>query len=70
VYNNESDIHTSERPSGTSAAAFIRRLRRDAPAIHARVLAGELTPHAGMVDAGFRKPRTRRGRSCRVLISD
>jgi hypothetical protein len=55
VYNNESDVHASERPSGNSRAAFLRRLRQDRPDIHARVLAGELSPHAGMIEAGFRK---------------
>jgi hypothetical protein len=47
VYNNENDVHTSKRPAGNSAAAFLRRLRKDAPAIHARVLAGELTAQHG-----------------------
>jgi hypothetical protein len=55
VYNNESDVHISGRPSGNSRAAFLRRLRKDRPDIHARVLAGELTPHAGMIEAGFRR---------------
>jgi len=43
------------RPSGNSRAAFLRRLRKDRPDIHARVLAGELSPYAGMIEAGFRK---------------
>jgi hypothetical protein len=43
--------------SGNSRAAFLRRLRKDRPDIHARVIAGELMPHAGMIDAGFRKAR-------------
>jgi hypothetical protein len=55
VYNDNGDVHDLERPSGNSAAAFIRRLRKDRPDIHARVLAGEITPHAGMTEAGFRK---------------
>jgi hypothetical protein len=55
VYNNESDIHV--RPSGTSAAAALRRLRKHRPDIHARVLAGEISANAGMVEAGFRKKR-------------
>jgi hypothetical protein len=58
VYNNKNDIHA--RPAGTSAAAFLRRLRKDRPDIHARVLAGELTAHAGMIEAGFRKKAVRR----------
>ena len=36
------------------------RLRKDRPDIHQRVLDGELTAHAGMVEAGFRKKRDRR----------
>jgi len=59
VYNNASNVHASERPSGNSRAAFLRRLRKDRPDIHARVLNGELTPHAGMIEAGFRKARDR-----------
>lgn len=49
-------INTLEdRPDGTSAAYALRKLRADAPEMHARVLAGELSPHAGMVEAGYRK---------------
>jgi hypothetical protein len=48
-------VHSFGRPSGNSRAAALRRLRKTRPDIHARVLAGELTPHAGMVEAGFRK---------------
>jgi hypothetical protein len=60
VYTEINDIHEVTRPTGTSAEAFLRRLRKGRPDIHARVLAGELTAHAGMVEAGFRKPRSRR----------
>ncbi|WP_405186530.1 hypothetical protein OG582_21095 [Streptomyces anulatus] len=42
------------RPTGTTQAAALRRLRKDAPELHARVLAGELSAHAAMVQAGFR----------------
>ena len=52
VYNGKS--------VGNSSAAFLRRLRKDRPDIHARVLAGKLTPQAGMVEAGYRKPRKSR----------
>ena len=58
VYATDRVVHASERPSGNSRAAFLRRLRKDRPDIHARVLAGELSPHAGMVEARFRKPRS------------
>jgi hypothetical protein len=46
---------TQEAPTGTSAEAGLRRLRSQAPELHARVLAGEMSPHAAMVEAGFRK---------------
>lgn len=44
-------------PSGTSAQAALRRLRKDRPDLHSTVIAGEMTPHAAMVEAGFR-PKT------------
>ena len=34
---------------------LLRKLRKDSPEIHAKVIAGEISPHAGMVAAGFRK---------------
>jgi len=42
------------RPVGTTRDQALRRLRKDAPELHAQVLAGELSPHAAMVEAGFR----------------
>ncbi len=42
-------------PTGTSTARALRKLRNQAPTLHQRVLAGELSPHAAMVEAGFRK---------------
>jgi hypothetical protein len=47
------------RPTGTSVEAALRRLRKARPDLHARVLAGELSAHAAMIEAGFRKPRPR-----------
>lgn len=44
------------RPTGTSKEYALRRLRKDAPELHAKVLSGEITPHAAMVQAGFRPP--------------
>lgn len=44
-----------DRPQGNSADYALRKLRADAPEMHARVLAGELSPHAAMVQAGYRK---------------
>ncbi|MFI6325016.1 hypothetical protein ACIBG8_46375 [Nonomuraea sp. NPDC050556] len=44
-----------EKPPVESPA--LRRLREDAPALHNKVVAGELSTNAAMVQAGFR-PRT------------
>jgi hypothetical protein len=52
---NSSSPEETERPSGTSREAALRRLRKDRPDLHERVIARELTPHAAMVEAGFRK---------------
>lgn len=41
---------------GTSRSYSMLRLARDAPELHARVLAGDLSAHAAMVEAGFRPP--------------
>jgi hypothetical protein len=60
VHIQKEDVNTKGRPWGNSAAAAIRRLRKDRPDIHERVLAGEITPHAGMIEAGFRKRRVRK----------
>jgi hypothetical protein len=43
-------------PTGNAAARALRRLRNDRPDLHQRVLAGDLSPHAAMVLAGFRHP--------------
>jgi hypothetical protein len=54
------NVHSSSkgRPTGNSRDAFLRRLREGAPEIHARVVAGEITPHQGMVEAGFKRKPT------------
>jgi len=52
------NVHNStdrESPTGNTTDAALRRLRKDAPALHSRVLTGELSPHAAMIEAGFRK---------------
>jgi hypothetical protein len=54
VYSGKRDVHSSGRPSGNSRAAALRRLRKDRPDLHARILAGEISAHAAMVEAGFR----------------
>jgi hypothetical protein len=42
---------------GTSRPYTLRRLKRDAPELHAEVLAGRLSAHGAMVRAGF-QPKT------------
>ncbi len=55
----DSDISTIRDPNqrGTTKDYALRKLRADAPELHAEVLAGNLSAHAAMVQAGFR-PRT------------
>lgn len=53
--NVNSCLDERESPVGNSAAYALRKLRADAPEMHARVLAGELSPHAAMLEAGFRR---------------
>lgn len=52
----DSNIKTSA-PTGTSQAAALRRLRKSAPKLHEKVIAGEMSANAAMVKAGFR-PKT------------
>lgn len=56
TFDNIQSSSPVEAPTGTSSAAALRRLRKERPDLHARVLAEELTPHRAMVEAGFRKP--------------
>jgi hypothetical protein len=46
-----------DRPEGTTKAKALRRLRKDAPELHSEVLAGRLSAHGAMVQAGYR-PKT------------
>lgn len=57
---NVDNIHV-ERPSGTGRATALRRLRKEADSgnaeaaeLRVKVLAGEMSPHAAMIEAGFR----------------
>jgi hypothetical protein len=43
-------------PIGTSRDHALRRLRDHRPDLHERVLAGELSPHRAMIEAGFSAP--------------
>jgi len=51
------NIKTDPAPSGTSQAAALRRLRKSAPKLHEKVIAGQMSANAAMVKAGFR-PKT------------
>lgn len=42
---------------GTNRAYRLRRLERDAPDFHARVLAGELSVNRAMIEAGLQTPK-------------
>src|SRR5512139_91447 len=52
------NVQLATEAVGNSRAAALRRLRKDRPDLHARVVADELSPHAAMIEAGFRKRTT------------
>ncbi|WP_146241115.1 hypothetical protein [Actinokineospora spheciospongiae] len=52
---NVNEISPS-RSTGTSRQAALRRLRKDAPEYHAKVIAGEMSAHRAMIDSGLRQP--------------
>lgn len=60
VLQNPAHIHHDDNniqvkaPQGTSRDRALRKLRKDAPKLHAEVLAGRISAHAAMVKAGFR----------------
>jgi len=60
--SNENDVTDSfkGRPHSGTVAEALRPLRKHRPDIHARVLAGEISAHAGMIEAGFRKKTVRK----------
>lgn len=43
------NVQGSSAPAGNTQARALRKLRRDAPGLHAQVLAGDLSPHAAMI---------------------
>lgn len=53
-YTEGFDNVQTRPPTGNSVETALRRLRKDRKDLHAKVLAGELTPHGAMVEAGFR----------------
>ena len=52
------NIQDNKAPTGTSKDAALRRLRKDRADLHEKVIAGEISAHAAMIDAGFRKKPT------------
>jgi hypothetical protein len=52
--DNVNHAPVGDTPTGNAVAQALRRLRKDRPDLHARVLADELSPHAAMIEAGFR----------------
>lgn len=51
------NVQDLSAPTGNSKQAALRKLRKNRPDLHAMVVNEELSPHAAMVEAGFR-PRT------------
>lgn len=54
LYDNVQEVEV-KAPTGNRQEAALRRLRKDAPELHGEVLAGRLSAHAAMVEAGFRR---------------
>jgi hypothetical protein len=58
VHNRAVDNSNSiERPTGTTRANALRRLRTQRPDLHTKVLKGDLSPHSAMIEAGFREKK-------------
>lgn len=53
IRNNRTEV---KAVTGTSRAYALQRLERNAPELHAEVLAGKLSAHAAMVKAGYTPP--------------
>jgi hypothetical protein len=70
VATKTDDVNVYRRPTGNTRAAALRRLLKHRPDIHARVLAGEITANAGMIEAGFRKPQPSRKKSAFQKIQE
>jgi hypothetical protein len=54
---SSSDNITTASDRGTAKSYAMRRLKKDKPNIYKRVVAGEISAHAGMIEAGFRKKK-------------
>jgi hypothetical protein len=50
-----SNGHNTTRPVGTTRQYALRKLRKGRPDLHALVLDKKLSPHAAMIEAGYRK---------------
>ena len=50
------DAPKQDTGTGNATTYAMRRLAKDAPEFHAKVIAGELTPNKAMVEAGLRVP--------------
>lgn len=59
VRRSDGDTVTISDPNarGNARLSALRKLRSDRPDLHAQVLAGDLSAHAAMVAAGFRRPQ-------------
>jgi hypothetical protein len=56
VYNVHEVVDKQvERPAGNSKEAGLRRLRKERPDLHEKVLAGEISVNKASIEAGFRK---------------
>ena len=54
LHNNVMKVGEAPR-QGNSNTYALRKLRKDRPDLHQQVLDGEMSPHAAMIEAGFRK---------------
>lgn len=56
VSNNNVITSSAEKTvQGNSETYALRKLRKDRPDLHERVLEDEISPHAAMIEAGFRQ---------------
>ncbi len=55
------DIISNDKPRneqhGTSLDYTLRRLRKESPMLHEKVLSGEITANQAAIEVGFRKPQ-------------
>lgn len=55
INQHHDNIMTLPASQGTSRQYALRKLRKERPDLLTQVIAGDKTPHAAMVEAGFRK---------------